>query len=381
MNPLKVCVYAICKNESKFVDTWVKSMREADRIVVTDTGSDDDTVERLRACGVTVYVDAVNPWRFDAARNLSLSHVPENADICVCTDLDERFEPGWRGALEKAWLGHQPKHTGKIAKTGRYLYNWSLKPDGSPGIQFYYFKVHERHGFRWKCPVHEYVQYVGSAPLETVYIDGMVLNHYPDPMKSRGSYLPLLETAVREAPEDERMRYYLGREYMYKGQWKKSADMLQSYLSMPNARWNEERCAAMRWIANSCSKMGRIKEAYGWYFRAIAEGPHMRDPFVEFANMCYKAHDWPMAFCMANEALKIGGKSKTFVNMGYSWDSTPDDLCAIAAYWMGLTEQALQHAKNALKFSPANERLKNNLRIIESVQKSDNRNPPEDPRN
>ena len=48
MYKYKVCVYAICKNELQFVDRWMESMSEADLIVVTDTGSDDGTVERLR---------------------------------------------------------------------------------------------------------------------------------------------------------------------------------------------------------------------------------------------------------------------------------------------------------------------------------------------
>ena len=29
---MKVCVYAICKNEELFVDRWVDSMQEADEI-------------------------------------------------------------------------------------------------------------------------------------------------------------------------------------------------------------------------------------------------------------------------------------------------------------------------------------------------------------
>jgi hypothetical protein len=214
MNKFKICVYAICKNEAKFVDSWMDSMGEADLVVVTDTGSDDDTVEKLKRRGAVVYSDKISPWRFDTARNISLSHVPQDADICVCTDLDEVFEKGWRKELERAWLNYKPIHAGQISKTGRYIYNWSLKKDGTPDIQFYYFKVHERYGFRWKCPVHEYVQYVGDKPLEYVYINKMVLNHHPDTNKSRGSYLPLLETAVKEAPDDERMCYYLGREYM-----------------------------------------------------------------------------------------------------------------------------------------------------------------------
>ncbi len=370
MNQLKICVYAICKNESKFVAAWMNSMGEADEIIVTDTGSTDDTVEKLLKLGAKVYIEEISPWRFDEARNISLSHVPENADICVCTDLDELFEPGWRKALETAWRNHKPQHEGPIAKTGRYIYNWSLKADGSTDVQFYYFKVHERQGFQWKCPIHEYVDYVGTAPLETVYISGMVLNHYPDAAKSRGSYLPLLEMAVEESPEDTRMRYYLGREYMYQGQWQKSIDTLSLYLSMPKAIWNEERCAAMRWIAQSFHQMGNVKQAYGWYFRAVAEAPHMRDPYIEFAKLCFAQEDWPMTYYMTKEALKIEEKSKTFVNMGYAWDATPNDLCAIAAYHLGMMGEALRHAQLALETDPQNERLQKNLHIIEGAQKN-----------
>ena len=39
----KVYVYAISKNEEKFVSRWVKSMKEADEIYVLDTGSTDNT--------------------------------------------------------------------------------------------------------------------------------------------------------------------------------------------------------------------------------------------------------------------------------------------------------------------------------------------------
>ena len=48
MGKWKVCVYAICKNEAKFVRRWMDSMREADWVVVLDTGSDDGTPEMLR---------------------------------------------------------------------------------------------------------------------------------------------------------------------------------------------------------------------------------------------------------------------------------------------------------------------------------------------
>jgi len=48
MSKLKIVVYAIAKNEEKFVSRWVESMKEADEIIVLDTGSTDHTVEELK---------------------------------------------------------------------------------------------------------------------------------------------------------------------------------------------------------------------------------------------------------------------------------------------------------------------------------------------
>lgn len=361
MNKYKICVYAICKNEEEFVDRWMDSMSEADLIVVTDTGSTDNTVEKLKARGACVYVDPVQPWRFDTARNISLDHVPEDVDICVCTDLDEIFEKGWRQLLEQAWTPN--------AKSGKYIYNWSLKADGSPDVQLYYTKIHSRKDYKWKHPVHEWLSYTGKEPQITVNIEGMVLNHYPDAAKSRNSYLPLLELAVQEDPSGTRVNYYLGREYMYKGEWQKCIDTLKHYLSLPDAVWAEERSASMRWIAKSFYQLSNLKEAYSWYYKAIAEAPGMRDPYVEFAKMAYFIADWPTVFYMTEEALKIHEKSRTFVNMGYSWDYTPNDLAAISCYRLGIYDRAKKHALAALEFSPEDGRLKNNLRFIEEKLK------------
>ena len=79
------------------------SMSEADDICVLDTGSTDDTVERLKARGAHVEQKIIAPWRFDVARNKSLKLIPKDADICCCIDLDEQFQPGWREKLERAW--------------------------------------------------------------------------------------------------------------------------------------------------------------------------------------------------------------------------------------------------------------------------------------
>ena len=60
MNKYKVCVYAISKNEEKFVDRWVNSMNEADEIFVLDTGSTDNTLKKLKELGVNVKKEIPN---------------------------------------------------------------------------------------------------------------------------------------------------------------------------------------------------------------------------------------------------------------------------------------------------------------------------------
>ena len=124
MKKYKVCVYAISKNEEKFVDRWYESMKEADYIVVLDTGSTDNTVNLLKEMGVNVTTKVISPWRFDVARNASLDLVPKDTDICVCTDLDEVFESGWRCKLESVWNENVTRCA--------YNYNWSLDENENP---------------------------------------------------------------------------------------------------------------------------------------------------------------------------------------------------------------------------------------------------------
>lgn len=360
LSKYKICVYAICKNEEKFVDEWMDSMGEADQVVVTDTGSTDGTVERLRARGAVVHQCEVKPWRFDRARNLSLSHVPDDVDICVCTDLDERFEPGWREKLEEAW---RPG-----THTANYMYHWSLKPDGSPDVQFVYFKIHTKKDYVWHYPIHECLKYKGKKPEQKVFAEGVILNHYPDDTKSRGSYLPLLEMAVEEEPEDDRVRYYLGREYMFAEQWEKCIATLQQHLALPSAQWAEERCASMRWIAKCYYKLSNIGKAYSWYFRAIAEVPYMREPYVEFAQIAYEVEDWSTCAYMAEKALAILLKSSVYINMGYAWDETPYDLAAIACYRQEYWEKAVLYGEKAAEIASGNERILQNLAFYRAAR-------------
>lgn len=355
---MKVYVYAICKNEEKFVDRWVDSMAEADGIYVLDTGSTDDTAEKLRQRGVQVTQEIISPWRFDTARNRSLELVPEDGDICVCTDLDEVFHSGWRALLEEAWVPGAGQAT--------YRYTWSFNPDGSEGVVFWYEKIHARRGYRWTHPVHEVLSWTGEGkPGPMVVADGVQLDHHPDPEKSRGQYLPLLELSVAEDPEDDRNVHYLGREYMFHGRWDDCIATLKRHLAMPRATWRDERCASMRFIARSYARKGERDLARDWYFRAAAEAPHLREPWVELGQLLYEQEEWDGVLYFTDRALAITHRPRTYICEAAPWGSLPHDLRSIAFYRTGRKGEALTEARLALSLEPDNERLRGNVELLE----------------
>ncbi len=356
---MKIYVYAITKNESAHVKRWVNSMQEADGIYVLDTGSTDDTVSLLQNLGVHVQTKIINPWRFDTARNESLNLVPQDADICVCTDLDEVFEPGWRATLEKSWTPTTTK--------ARYNYNWSFNKDGKPLVNFNIEKMHTRKNYHWTHPVHEVLSYTGEN--ETIItINNITLNHYPDTSKSRSSYLPLLELSVKEDPEDDRNMHYLGREYMYYGKYEEAIKTLKKHLSLKSATWKDERSASLRFISRCYQRLDNYFEARNYLDQAILETPYLRDPYVERALLEYHLNNYAETEKYCLKALEIKNHQKTYINEPFSWDNTIYDLLGISCYYLGKLNYAIYFTNIALDMNPTDQRLKDNLIFYKKLE-------------
>ena len=357
MNKYKVCVYAISKNEEKFVKRWYESVKEADEIYVLDTGSTDKTKELLEELGVHVKQIIFDPFRFDVARNESLNLVPKDTDICVCCDLDEVFSQGWREKLESIWQ----EDTTRLA----YNYNWKLDENGKPLVNFYIEKIHSRNNYIWKHPVHEVLYYTGPNKENKLTTNEITVNHYPDENKSRKSYLPLLELSVKEDPENDRNMHYLGREYMYYGEWNKAIDTLIKHLDLKSATWKDERCASQRFIARCYQKLNRIREARMWLDEAIKEAPYLRDAYIERAMLEYNLGNFQDVKFYCEKALEIKSHTKSYINEIFSWDNTVYDLLSVSLYYLNNFDEAYKYVKIALEMNPNDERIQNNLKLIE----------------
>ena len=330
------------------------SVSEADGVIVVDTGSDDNTVQKLKGRGAVVFEEKIEPWRFDTARNIAMDHIPEDVDICVSIDIDELFESGWREKLEKLWDTE--------CTQAKYWYFW----DETLRIRFVRDKIHKRHGFKWVNPVHEILEYSGNQKVKTVFINDLILYHKPDSSKSRAQYLPLLEMSSKENPDDDRTRFWLGREYIYKGFYDKGIETLNNHLKLPSAVWNEERSASMRFIARAFRAKNDNNTAKGWLYKAIAECSTIREPWLDLARLGYDTKNWPLLYFAAKKGLDIKTSSNSYLVEPDAWGHLLEDLAAIACYWLGFYEKALEHAKRAYEISPDNQRLKQNLEIIKA---------------
>ena len=347
---MKIAVYTICKNEEQFVRRWYESSKDANYHILTDTGSTDNTVELARSLGITVHQIALKPFRFDDARNASLNLIPEDVDYCIALDVDEVLAPGWREALNEAF----------IEGIDRPLYRRieAFDENGNPKSEFNGFKVHRRFGIRWHYPIHE-VPYWYEPEREEVqkFIEGFEIHHHQDSTKSRGQYLTLLEMAVKENP-DARNLYYLGREQCTYGNYEESAKNLKAYLE--KSKFKQEMSAACRMLSK-CEP----KKAEEWLLRGTEEWP-CRESYLALANHYYTEQDWEACLLVARQALQFTQKPMEFLAENWAWGEMADDLIAISSWQLGDYLTAVKHGKLAAQAAPHNERLQDNLKYYES---------------
>lgn len=356
---MKICVYAIAKNEEKFVGRFMDAAAEADSICVLDTGSGDETAARLEGRGAIVRREMIDPWRFDAARNRSMELIPPDTDIAVSVDLDEVLCKGWREKLESAW--REDTEVARIACVA------SRNGDGSPGTSFLIEKAHKPGLYRWKYPVHEVLVRVDGKPVSNaVDAPEVVKEHLPDKTKSRGRYLTLLELAVRENPEDPRCAHYLGREYLYYRRWEDAIRELERYLKLPGADWAEERAATMRYLAECCLWPGYRVRAKQWAMKALAEVPEQRENWYEMEQVCYRMQEWENVVYYGRQCVKRTERSSTCINDAVAWGAAPWDLLSIGLWHTGDRAGAINAAKRAAELEPDNERIQGNLAFYQT---------------
>lgn len=346
---MKVAVYTIALNEEKHVERWYNSVKDADYILIADTGSTDRTVEIAKSLGVNVVQAIIKPFRFDTTRNAALAALPADIDWCISLDMDEVLTEGWKETISAL-----PKPKDNISYIYRATLTWNFTKDGNPGLQYGADRVHSRWGAMWRQPAHEIIGSYGDYVEKRGSVE-FGIYHKPDATKSRSQYLDLLKMAVEEQPYSDRNAYYFARELYYYGMYEQATAEFKRHLELPTAIWKPERASSMRYIG-----MMNQSEAVHWFELAALESPGRREPFMDLAKYYYGKADWQKCYEASKSALEITEKLLDYMCEEDSWGYLPYDFAALSAYHLGKYEEAVKLNEVAMTINPSEERLVTN---------------------
>jgi glycosyltransferase involved in cell wall biosynthesis len=349
---MKIAVYTIALNEAANAQRWADSAVDADYRIVADTGSSDDTVERLTRAGVTVHRIAIRPWRFDDARNAAMALIPDDVDVCCSLDMDRWLAPGWRPALEAAWT------PGTTALYNLTVYRSSV--DDPTVLRSWPAKnFHQRWGYCFRRPVHEALVFNGDTEVTTSSNDIVIYEVQDHTKPTRKQYLPLMELAHKEDPDDAQICFWLGRDYMWTNQPEKGIELMQRYLALPSSTWGEERAEAMR-----CLAIMQPDKKMLWLDRARMEAPHRREIWHDLAEELHGQADWLNLFWACTNGIEKTRRTGSYLDDQHCWGFRLFDLGAIAAWHLNAMDRAVEWGQKALELDPDNQRLKNNLEFF-----------------
>lgn len=360
----KICVYAICKNESKFVDEWLSNMSEADYIVVLDTGSEDGTFEMLKNDPRVTRVEQkiIKPWRFDVARNESMKLcLSTDANILMCTDFDEKFEPGWADQIRAEWK----EDTCRCF----YWYAWSHNERGMATDVFKYDKCHDRDHYRWKYPVHEVLDVVDGFTEyieKTINIQSVKLHHYPDNSKQRFYFEPL-KLAVKENPKDPHPLSLLAREYSAMNQLDEAEKCFLKVLKMPMAyedSYKEVLVYTYYMLAKiNAVNMKDLQMSVYYLNMFLKVDKTFRDPYLMLADIYNTWQMYDIAVGYIEQMDKLAFQHYSWVEDTTTWINRREDILGIAYLGLGRFKEAQPLLQKAVDCEPTNVRLLQNYII------------------
>lgn len=340
---MKVAVYAIALNEEMFIERWATSARDADLLIIGDTGSTDRTVELAKSMKITVIDASVKPWRFDTARNTVLNNIPKDFDWCIALDLDEVLVDGWRDALENCPTEiNLPEYY--------FVHDW-LSEDRE-GLAYYARKVHRRNDFEWRLPIHECLYPVENIVAVTKFIPNFKIHHYPDTRNKehRKQPLDLLDIAINEDPKNTTVLFYWSRTHYQNGNWDKAYEGFIRILELiknQDISFDRVKIAAekiMRYLAHI-----DVDNREKWLIDACACCPDKREPWAVLAEYYFFNKDYKRCLDAAEKAFLITKHKFEYECEPFAWSYKIYEFAALSAYALNLNDKGEYYKQETLR--------------------------------
>lgn len=261
-------VSMIVKNEEILLGKCLESVKEADEIVIVDTGSTDSTGEIARRY-TSKYIVGEYLWNdnFAEARNFAISKC--SGDWILTIDADEFLEEGGIEKIRNA-----------IASAGNFrtITCWIVAVNGkSKHVQPRVYKRDPK--IFWIGAIHNYLSLSeGNIQDIKIFYDYSPA-HAADPDRA----LRILKREVEKNPNSAREKYYLAREYYYRKDYITALYWYDQYLKI--ATWAPEIADAWLMKAYCLFQLYRGDEARDACIQAIKINTNFKEAIQFMAEI------------------------------------------------------------------------------------------------
>lgn len=258
---MKISVVMIAKNEEALIWKALASVKDADEIILCDTGSTDRTIEiakQLPQVRVVYW-----PWNddFSAARNCANSFA--SGDFCLALDCDHTLDNSMDEVRREAIKTQELGHKSAFVRAGTSHWMAVL------------FKNH--CGIHWKGRCHEVISLVTKHKTTLSMTIGSSPNHALDP-----------ERNLRILLKDERTPrtlFYLGRTCWEMKDYAEAVHWIEEYLQV--GTWLPERAEAYYVLANCYWQLQLGDKARNACLKCLEINANMKKAVLLFAEMSW----------------------------------------------------------------------------------------------
>ena len=325
---MSICLNMIVRDEAAVIERCLASVRPyVDYWVIVDTGSADDTPQRITAAMVGIPGELHHrPWRnFGHNRTEALNLAKPHGDFLLFIDADETLGTDGSGSFSQL---SGPAYSLE-ARFNKLSYDRvSL--------------VSTALSWRWEGVLHEYLEC--DQAVTQPRVPGFWINVTPDgarsadPKKYEKDAHVLLE-AFRAEPNNSRYAFYLAQSYRDCGQLENALAYYKVRASMGG--WDEEVWYAQFECARMAELLGRPhEEIIAGYLQAYQLRPQRAESLARLANYCRGRSEWHNAYLFGRTAAEIPVPTdRLFVDLSiYHWFAK--DELALAAFYTGRYAEA-----------------------------------------
>lgn len=262
---MRISCVLIVKNEEALLSRCLESVKEADEIIVVDTGSSDSTVEIAKKYTDKVYTDFIWNDSFADARNHAKSKA--TGDYILSIDADE--------------FCHDFQKVCKAVESNQDSYDCTLIAETTGQKHLFPRLFKNSTDIYWVGAIHNHLNVGNSASCDVEITYGSSPAHAQDPQRA----LRILEKEAAK-PGVSRELYYLGREYMYFRRYAEATKTLGKYVQISN--FLLEKADAFLLMSQAYWQQGLGDDARDACLQAININAHFKEAILWMANISWE---------------------------------------------------------------------------------------------